>query len=266
MFTYLRGEGKKQGAAAPFSTGTLRPGHRLYAVGDIHGCADLLDALLGQITADAKNYAGDITLLFVGDYIDRGPDSAPVVDRLRKPFPKKWNVVFLKGNHEWALQEFLRHPTRRADWLGWGGDTTLASYGVPLFGKNHLPRPLPALAAELQNAIDERGHNAFYASLQPYWQCDGYAFVHAGVRRGVALPDQLENDLLFIRDQFIGRPHGLPQRIVFGHTIFTEPLVEADRIGIDTGAYQSGVLTALVLEENTRRFFHTQLAGAKPTA
>lgn len=226
-------------------------GERVYAVGDIHGRADLLAELLEQIKADAADFEGRITFVGLGDYIDRGPHSMQVVDLLCSALPAHWNTVFLRGNHEQAMLDFLEDP-KRAEWLAWGGLEALASYDIQPFGARGV-RDTDALAAELQHTLDEKGHSAFYNATVLHYVCGGYAFVHAGVRPRMALEQQLPSDLLFIRDDFMGRPHGLPYRLVFGHTILPDVLVADDRIGLDTGAFQSGILSAVALESHDVR-------------
>ncbi|TKW61360.1 MAG: serine/threonine protein phosphatase [Blastochloris viridis] len=221
-------------------------GQRVYAVGDIHGRADLLAELLEQLKADAEGYVGQITFIGLGDYIDRGRESMQAVELLCTALPANWTKVFLRGNHEQAMLDFLEDP-RRGEWLAWGGLEALASYDIQPFGARGV-RETDALAAELEHALKETKHNDFYNSTVLSYVCGGYAFVHAGVRPRVSLDKQLPSDLLFIRDDFFGRPHGLPYRIVFGHTILPDILLADDRIGLDTGAFQSGVLSAVALE------------------
>ncbi len=223
---------------------------RVYALGDVHGRADLLADMVAQMKADAKGYEGSVCFVGMGDYINRGPASREVVELLRD-LPEWWGKVFLRGNHEQAMLDFLTDSTRN-EWLAWGGVATLESYGIAPYGARGL-RETEVLAAELTYVLDETGHKGFYdATVLSH--CNGdYAFVHAGVRPRLALEQQLPSDLLFIRDDFMGRPHGLPQKIVFGHTIMLEVLLADDRIGLDTGAYQRGVLSGVVLEGETVR-------------
>lgn len=225
----------------------LPENERIYAIGDIHGRSDLLRLMLGRIKADAATYTGQVTLVCIGDYIDRGPDSKGVVDLLLGDVPAEWNTVFLRGNHEQAMLDFLDNPALRGEWLAWGGVQALESYDVFPYGGRGLRDP-KALAAEFEMALTAAGHTDFYSSTQLYLIAGSYLFVHAGVRRGLPLGSQMAEDLLFIRDDFLSRPHDLPYRIVFGHTILDVPLVEDDRIGLDTGAFQSGTLTAVKLD------------------
>jgi serine/threonine protein phosphatase 1 len=183
----------------------------------------------------------------LGDYIDRGPDSKGAVDALLAQVPANWDKVFLKGNHEQAMLDFLEEPDVRGEWLAWGGIQALESYGVAPYGARGLREPA-ALAAEFEHALAEAGHKAFFRQTRLMHLVGNYMFVHAGVRRGIGAEQQMANDLLFIREDFIGKPHDLPYRVVFGHTILDVPLMEEDRIGLDTGAFQSGILSAVRLE------------------
>lgn len=237
-------------------TGTVPAGLRIYAVGDVHGRADLLRALLEMLKADAREFEGKIQLVMQGDYIDRGPDSRGGVEVLLRETPPEWELVGLRGNHEEVLAWFLKDPVGRPDWLHWGGVQALESYGVAAFGPRGL-RDAKALAAEFEHAATEAGHLKFLLERPLMHVVGDYVFVHAGVRAGVPLKDQMAHDLLFIREDFLGRPHGLPYRVVFGHTILPEVLVTEDRIGLDTGAFSTGRLSSVALENATVRIIAT---------
>lgn len=257
MFRHLRGWLRGGDDSPPSAPAAHIPdGQRFYAVGDVHGRPDLLRSLLDLIHRDIADFRGSVSLVMIGDYIDRGPSSAEVIDVLLGELPTAWRKVFLRGNHEHAMQAFLDDPHGMPMWLAWGGIQALESYGIPPYGAMGLRNP-DALAAELQYALDQRGHSSFFAQTQTWFTAGDYAFVHAGVRPGIPLQKQLDDDLLFIREDFLGRPHLLPFRVVFGHTIFDQPLLLPDRIGIDTGAFSTGVLTAAVLEADQVRFLQT---------
>jgi len=258
----LRGAGGDSAAHAGPRLGQLQAGKRVYALGDIHGRADVLGQLLSEIQADAQTANGPVTVVGLGDYINRGPDSAGVLQLLRQAafFPDNAQCVWLRGNHEFALLEFLKAPLTAPDWLFWGGQETLKSYGIAPLDQRAQLRPAEALAAELEMALTERGDLAWLQATTLRHQEDDYAFVHAGVRPRVKLAHQLAHDLLFIRDEWLNQPHGLPCKVVFGHTIFDEPLHLSDRIGIDTGAYLTGRLTCAVLEGADVRFLATSPA------
>lgn len=234
-------------------------GERIYAIGDIHGRIDLLDALLARIDTDVAAPSLSPTdgrtvisrLVFLGDYVDRGPDSAGVVDRLvglgqRDPAP-----VFIKGNHEAALLEFLHAPERHDAWLDWGGDETLRSYGID----PSAARPAADLARDLRAAMPAP-HASFYRDLRASYELGDYFFVHAGVKPGVPLDAQDEKDLLWIRGEFHTTPASArpSKTIVHGHHPTRKPVDVGWRIGVDTGAVWTGVLTALVLQGTSRRF------------
>lgn len=241
--------------------GRIPAGRRVYAVGDVHGRADLLARLLELLAADATGYAGEIVLVSLGDSINRGPDSRGVLELWRTAVPAGWSKVFIRGNHEQALLNFVEDPEGRPEFMAWGGLNTLASYGVVPWGAGGTRRPLPALAAELAAALSQAGHGLLIQATTLNWVCGGWLFVHAGVRPGLALEAQTAEDYLFQRQAFLSRPHGLPYRVCFGHTIVEPPLVEDDKLGLDTGAFQSGVLTAACLEEERIRLVQARLTG-----
>lgn len=227
-------------------------GARLYAIGDIHGCAALLDRLLRLIEADIGGVGAQ--LIFLGDYVDRGPDSRGVIDRLLEVKARLPNTVFLKGNHEQAMLDFLRQARNNEEWLHWGGDKTLESYGVSDIWK----RDPEDLAIDLKARLPAT-HQDFLRSLE-LWRIFGdYAFVHAGFRPGAAIKEQREEDCLWIRSEFHNAPADRrPDKIVVhGHHPVKRPLDAGWRIDIDTGAVWSDVLTAVVLEGTTRRFITT---------
>ena len=237
---------------------SLPAGQLLYAVGDIHGRADLLATLLSLIEADAakSKHAERRTLVFVGDYVDRGPDSRDVVDRLISGLPEGFDAHFLKGNHEAILLDFLDDAGRLDHWLMNGGDATLSSYGVDcqpsLRGWADQEQCRKAFVAALPDA-----HRRFFESLKLSQSFGDYLFVHAGVRPGVALDAQDPDDLVWIRGEFLDSEMPFGQIVVHGHTPAKEPVLRVNRIGIDTGAYFSNRLTALRLEGSSRSFLQT---------
>ena len=184
---------------------SLPQGQLIYAVGDIHGRADLLAALLAKIASDVARREGAErrTLVFLGDYIDRGPDSREVVDLLLTGLPSGFNTHFLKGNHEAIMLDFLEDPSSLAQWLANGADTTLHSYGVDvsaLVRKSAVPEAWRrAFLASLPEA-----HRDFFDTLELAVSFGDYFFVHAGVRPGVPLDAQRPMDLIWIRSRFLG--------------------------------------------------------------
>lgn len=233
----------RKSAAAP-------EGARIYAVGDIHGCLPELNALMAAIEADAGADAR-AQLVFLGDYVDRGPDVKGVIDRLLHIQNERPETIFLKGNHEAAMLAFLAAPEDMTGWLDWGGRETLKSYGAP-----HDPKTPHVEAAGALAAAMPRAHLDFFRSLQLYHEAEDYLFVHAGLRPGRALAEQNEEDLLWIRKAFHNTAaHERPNRVVVhGHQPYDRPLDKGWRIGVDTGVYYSGQLSAVVLEGETRRF------------
>jgi serine/threonine protein phosphatase 1 len=250
-FNFLRPKTRAASKVAA-STG----GRVVYAVGDIHGRLDLLDALLETITADAASLGRQErpVLVFVGDYIDRGPASKAVIDRLigLKAESERgvgFELRALMGNHEQTLLQFLDSPDVGPSWSEFGGGETLASYGVM--------RPPGRGDAESWRAVQEQfreslpaEHLTLLQGLELSARYGDYLFVHAGVRPGVAWNDQEPEDLLWIRNDFLTLPHRLDCVVVHGHTPDSEPFVGGDRINVDTGAYATGVLTAVRLTES----------------
>lgn len=237
----------------------MPPGHAVYAIGDIHGRADLLDVLLDRISSDAARHPADETrtLVFLGDYIDRGTSSRGVVDRLLSDPLPGFATIRLLGNHEEALLDFVDGLAGAMDWLGYGGLETLLSYGVPLRALPNDPDRVKELRSALVAALPPE-HLAFYRSLLLSHASGDYVFVHAGVRPGVAFEDQHRADLLWIRDEFLRDRDPLPGKVVVhGHTICDLPQDRGYRINIDTGAFVSGRLTSLVLRGQGRQFLTT---------
>lgn len=234
------------------------PQTRVYAVGDIHGRADLLDALLGKITLDAAQQpAAQQILVFLGDYVDRGFHSREVIKRLRTGLPGGFTPVFLRGNHEEAMLRFYDGDMGVAmDWLYFGGRETLASYGVPPPPPNVARERLPAIHADFVRKIPAEDV-AFLKATSLHYVMGDYTFVHAGLRPGLALEQQLREDLLFIRSDFMQSDDDFGTLVVHGHTIVEAPEVRPNRISIDTGAYATGRLTCLVLEGSAHRFLQS---------
>jgi serine/threonine protein phosphatase 1 len=236
-------------------------GFRVYAVGDIHGRDDLLQRLQQHIANDmATAPEAHRVLVYLGDYIDRGPDSYAVVEHLLGFRPERTERVFLKGNHEAALLEFLNGTLSGGgvrDWMGYGGQATLPSYGIACTAADVSdPKRLQVLRDRLLSAVPER-HQRFYHALLPSFAMGDYLFVHAGVNPAVSLEAQTEEDLLWIREPFLRPQRYLGKMVVHGHTIAPTPEERPHRIGIDTGAYATGHLTALVLTEDRRSFLQT---------
>lgn len=237
-----------QGAKIP-------PGERVYCVGDIHGRYDLLQLLHDMILQDAAGFHGGKTIVYLGDYIDRGPESRQVVDHLLHSPLNGFQSVHLRGNHEQALLDFLQDPKAMAAWMNWGGKQTLASYGVPLPPNLYLEH-MELLAQQLKQNLPE-DHLQFFESLAANSSSGGYYFVHAGIRPGIPLAKQELGDQLWIREEFTRSSQQHEAVIVHGHSITTEAQLLPNRIGIDTGAFHTGVLTSLVLESDSQRLLQT---------
>ncbi len=230
-------------------------GSRVYAVGDVHGRADLLTDLHRAIAADAAGYAGHRRIVYLGDMIDRGMESRRVIETLLdEPLPG-FEAVYLMGNHEYALISFLDDPESIAGWLSWGGREMLYSYGIEC-GLSPSPKELHNLAGELKMTMP-REHLAFIENTELCHRAGDYYFVHAGIRPGVALEQQRFEDQLWIREPFISSEKNHGAVVVHGHTIEEQLNPRPNRIGLDTGAYYTGVLTCLVLEGEEQRFLQT---------
>lgn len=209
---------------------------RIFAIGDIHGCFDKLEKLMGLLPLQHENDR----LVFIGDYIDRGPRSRDVVDfviDIRKRFEK---VTCLLGNHESMLLQYLNHPCEESRSLFFlnGGDATAASYEYRIQeGEKMLDIPTE--------------HLDFFRTLHLFYETPEYIFVHAGLRPGIPLREQSPDDLVWIRHKFIYSDFDFGKAVVFGHTPFSRPLIEDNKIGIDTGAVYGGSLTCVELPSRT---------------
>jgi calcineurin-like phosphoesterase family protein len=235
---------------------TQRPNEkaRLYVIGDIHGRLDLLDQLIDAIKRDVDEYGDDCLTVTLGDYIDRGPHSRGVIERLlANPFPTPY--IALKGNHEVLLESFLTDPAVGEHWRRLGGLNTLHSYGVPVSGLM-VGKAYEEAAARLRHTMPAQ-HTSFLRSLRTSHSNDKYFLCHAGVRPGVPLERQRDEDLLWIRGEFLNSTMDFGKIVVHGHTPVKEPEVLPNRINIDTGAFATGHLTCVVLDEGGHRFLET---------
>jgi len=243
---------------APQRSALTPPGTRIYAIGDIHGRLDLLTRLHALIAADAAAAAADRrVLVYVGDYVDRGPHSSGVIDLLLdSPLPG-FEAVHLLGNHEDAMLRFPDDITVGPTWLYYGGVETLLSYEIELPpGAWRDERELRRLQGEVRRRVPRR-HVEFMRRMKMTHEEGDYLFVHAGIRPGVPIERQVREDLLWIRGEFLESRTDHGRMVVHGHTISPAPDVQPNRIGIDTGAFFSNRLTCLVLDGATRSFLHT---------
>ena len=232
-------------------------GWRAYAIGDVHGRLDLLEQLLERIEADlACRPARKSMLVFIGDLIDRGPQSAQVVERLRTYKRDGVRSIFLLGNHEEVLLRILRgDSTLVQSWLKFGGTECLGSYGV---NTRDLRGQSAKEVVETARKAVPAEHVKFLTSFIDSCRFGDYLFVHAGIRPGIEFDQQKQSDLRWIREPFLmdETDHGFV--VVHGHTIRPEVEERPNRIGIDTGAYRTGVLTSLVIEGRERRTIDTR--------
>ena len=229
---------------------------RVDAIGDVHGRADLLERLLDKIEADISGVEGKAHLVFLGDYIDRGLQSRQVIEILLSNRLEPFETHFLKGNHEDALLSFLSDPGFGPKWAAYGGRETLVSYGV------RPPRSL-SLNSEWEKAHDAflkaipNVHQKFLMTLPTSVRIGGYGFAHAGLRPGKTFADQSDEDLMWIRDEFLGGKSTFDVMVVHGHTPVDQPHSDHRRINVDTGAYFTGRLTAAKLTGTTVEFIAT---------
>ena len=236
----------------------------VYAIGDIHGRADLMEPLLVAIDDDlSRAEASRQMVIFLGDYVDRGPDSRQVLDRLvAYSASSAAETHFIRGNHEDCLLAFMKDPATGPGWCEFGGRETLWSYGIAPPARRAEPHEWAAASDALRLVVPP-SHLALLSDLKPSLEIGDYFFTHAGARPGVALSDQSDHDLMWIRGDFLDADTPFERVIVHGHT--PEPAVMADhrRFGIDTGAYATGVLTALRLQGAACSLLQTEVvAGA----
>jgi serine/threonine protein phosphatase 1 len=240
------------------SPARVPPGVCVYAVGDIHGRIDLLAQMHRLITEDAAHVTPGTSkvVIYLGDYVDRGPQSREVIDFLLHDRLPDVQAVYLLGNHDAWLLSFLVDPTIGPTWLRYGGEATVHSYGIHLGAPQDDLRYYQQLQEDLRQRVPH-GHVDFLQRLELSFESGDYLFVHAGVHPGLPLDRQTADDLLWIREPFLSSRRDLGRVVVHGHTVESEPIVRSNRIGIDTGACWTGCLTCLVLEEGTYRFLTT---------
>jgi serine/threonine protein phosphatase 1 len=241
----------KRAVRAPSISAAVPAGQRIYAIGDVHGCLDLLDVVLAHIARDDEDRgAAETHLVFLGDLIDRGPHSAQVVERALEISRSRPNTHFLLGNHEEVFLTAVKGDQKAlAFFTRIGGRETILSYGVT--EEEYRGTDYPELLTLLQARVPD-AHVAFLDGFEDMLVFGDYAFVHAGVRPSEPLARQKTSDLRWIRGEFLTHNAALEKIIVHGHTISDEVEVAAHRIGIDTGAYASGRLTAMGFEGGER--------------
>lgn len=222
----------------------------VYAIGDVHGCLDQLTALEAMIAADGLGIEGEKWIVTVGDHIDRGPASRQVIDHVMGPAPNGFRRFALLGNHEAMLLDFLENPAAHAYYLDEGGSETLASYGIEIdaplrsqSGALEALRTFPAL------------HREFIAALPVYLSLPGWLFVHAGIRPGIPLGMQSDDDLIWIRAPFLTSQLTGGLRVVHGHTPGRDIVATPHRIDIDTHCFHTGRLSAVRVTPDGRTAF-----------
>lgn len=248
---------KRSAIKRPIETARVPDGARVYAIGDVHGRNDLLQSLLDQIARDdTARGAAETQIIFLGDLVDRGDDSAGVIETAMALKTSGRSIRFLLGNHEEVFLKACRKRDLKTVrfFLKIGGDATLQSYPIPR--SEYLTLTLQELADRLPSLIPE-AHLAFLETFEDQIIIGDYAFVHAGIRPGVPLSEQKRNDMRWIREEFTDHRGDLEKVVVYGHTIYTEIEERGSRIGIDTGAFASGVLTAIGLEGDKRWYLQT---------
>ena len=225
-------------------------GQRFYVIGDIHGRCDLLDELILAIEEDdAQVGQAETTIIFLGDLVDRGPESARVIETARQ-WGKRRKVRYLAGNHEEMFLQSFEDKEMLRHFLKHGGRETVLSYGIKKKRYNELS--LKELQQELHELVPKK-HRKFLGAMEDIILAGDYAFAHAGINPKRAIDDQQQSDLRWIRDRFLKHREPLTHVVVHGHTIFEDVEHTPYRIGIDTGASRTGILTALVLEGDQRR-------------
>jgi calcineurin-like phosphoesterase family protein len=223
---------------------------RIYAVGDIHGRADLLSEITARIDDDIRRRPiAHAIEVYLGDYIDRGPHSRTVIDLLAVRLVAH-GAVCLRGNHEAVMEGFFQDPTILEYWLPLGGMQTLASYGIELHDEAETAFDLH------RRFLDAfpRAHELFMQCLHNQFSCGDFLFVHAGIRPNVPIAQQNVNDLIWIRDEFLESTRDHERFIVHGHTPAPHPDIRHNRINIDTGAWRTGTLTCIAIEGSTILF------------
>ncbi|BDA83356.1 serine/threonine protein phosphatase [Aureimonas sp. SA4125] len=229
-----------------------------YAVGDVHGCIDHLRALEEVLIEDARDRAGVKLIIMLGDYVDRGPNSAAVIEHLLAEPPPGFFRVCLSGNHEEVMLDTVRGRSSLDRWLDFGGEATLLSYGLDVrYMREEIGLDNVRILDEMRRSIPAR-HISFLESLASSLATPSFLFAHAGARPGVALSDQVDHDLMWIRSDFLDSTAiGFDKTVVHGHSITAEPFLSPLRIGVDTGAYLGGGLTASRLADGQVNFLRS---------
>lgn len=222
---------------------------KIYAIGDIHGRLDLLQEAEHKIEADIAQHECALAV-YLGDYVDRGPDSAGVLDRLRERQAPRFERLCLRGNHDDVFLSFLDRPLEEWGWLDMGGRETLRSYGLALDPARDRRLGDEVLLDLLRTHVPQ-SHRDFIAQTPLWAQRDDLLFVHAGIKPGVPIEEQDPMDFMWIREPFLTEGPALPLTVIHGHTPQTTVTYGRNRVGIDTGAYATGRLSVLKIAEGS---------------
>jgi serine/threonine protein phosphatase 1 len=245
------------GKAKAGQRASVGEGRRVWAVGDVHGCIDLLQALVTQILV-MQSMLQPARIIFLGDYVDRGPSSRAVLDFLSDfQMRQAISASFIRGNHDHMMMEFLSKPEAGPSWKAIGGASTLSSYGVTPPPDHASPAVWKLVWAQFKAAVP-LAHRIFLESLSSSLEEGDYFFTHAGIVPGKSLDRQNPKDLMWIRNRFLQDQRVASKIVVHGHTPAAMPHSDHRRIGVDTGAYASGELTAVCLDGPERRFLQVR--------
>ncbi len=247
---------RKKKPASPIDDATIPEGRRVYAIGDVHGRNDLLQQLLEKIVRDdGERDQAQSEIIFLGDLVDRGPDSAGVIDTAMQLKSDRGNVRFLMGNHEEVYLAAATGDEKSVRFFNRiGGRETILSYEISK--EEYIDLDISQLAARIPTLFP-REHVDFVSGFEDQIIIGDYAFVHAGIRPGIPLAEQRKKDLRWIREEFLATREAHEKVIVYGHTISDDVVEAGNRIGIDTGAYYSNKLTALALQGPERWYLDT---------
>ncbi len=230
------------------------PGYPIYAIGDVHGCMDQLKRAEEKIVTDIEVSGQPGPVVLLGDYIDRGAASSQVIEHLSKPSELGLKRVALCGNHDELFSKFIAQPDGHLEWLALGGEQTLMSYGIDI---HHVGLRQRGRNTKLRDILVEAipaSHRLFLDNLPISLKIGQYLFVHAGIRPGIALERQTEEDMMWIREPFLAEGPKLPLMVIHGHSPKPAPDLGPGRIGIDTGAFYTGKLTVLKIDGGQTRF------------
>ena len=228
------------------------PPPSIYAIGDVHGCVELQRKLEKKILSNVKE--GEKTLIiYLGDLVDRGLSSADVIDHCLSPLPQDVRRVCLRGNHDQAFLDFLKRPSLQSEWLDFGGKETMLSYGLDVEQMQQMKIKNKEFADYVARTVP-REHVSFLERMPVALSTPHVHFVHAGIRPGLSMDEQEDDDLMWIRQEFLIEERASDKLVIHGHTPSEKPMLGAGRIGIDTGAYGGGPLTAIHLQNGQPSF------------